>query len=1205
VRSYLSWIAFLLLLALAASAGRPLIGGAPEKPAQAGLHIVQHGSYPELRVDGQPFFIHSAAFFYSRIPRGLWSYSLDRYRELGINTIDLYIIWNWHEPREGELDFDGHTNPRRDLRGLLKLIAGKGFKLVARPGPTILNEWRHGGYPEWLLERPEYGMPLLDRLEGRYPPLAGVNARHAEEAARGWLQNATHMAHARKWLSAVAHELAPYRASVSISTGQGKDQRDISGPLLIVQLEDDQAIGRTNYAGPVFWRYMDELCGMLEQSGLDAPCFINPEDMRVSAAGSALARPIGAMGQWYLSPPTGNSSADQTITASDASTIEFFVDTLKTQPAFPPVIIEYQAAWYAPGDDLRPPNSPPDNTLLSSRLLLAHGAHGLNHFPLQDTLFPAGYETPWTNRHYRWDAALTLNGFRQPRAAAVERTGQLLDTWGAFLASSHKRADFGLVYPLGSYEQEKLTRGDIEQVSGAVMRLERLAQLAGLSAELLDPEYQPVEQLLRHAVLLLPVADPASEKFQMSARSQRALVEYVRKGGMLVCLPVAPSGEILAELWKARPAAPHVLPSGVSAWSFGQGQVVEATKDIYSWVALEEDFAANRAQFEADFAVATLRGFLIHAGVRPAVRRVRSTREATALVLTQLVSNQGTEPLGKRSAGRGLLSATNLDYTAAAEEELEILPPGEGAKFLGGQMLALRLTVPPHESLLLPLSFSLCSAAAPGSACDDEVVLAGAELIRSERDGKTLDLIFYAPARATVTLRLRERPTRISLDDNRREANWTPERNLLSVEISRGAAPNFLRVLHVKLPYVPGVPARPEPPRGRQSAGKLINYSAVGALRLPLGEDSSLLSDPPLFALQEGHNVEIVIAAENLDDSRHDVEVRLEGPLSGVGATGVPAHEFRTVPLKLKTERVQELAAAPRGANGLLKEELSVSANGERSQSPVYFAYIPRSGAVGYRFDFDRDGNDEWVLENAGLRLIVSPESGGRAVALVEKTTGVDLATTIGLLADHFAFTPNPSGGNPARARGRFGMFNRAYRASWVSAENGPALRLDYHAPDVFPSGAEIAKTVHLEGQNHFAVEYSVVLAPVGGVPPPAGKTAQSFVAVNSIPARAAGERSTKLCWQQEAKGGADSKANAEHCEAFVPGGGALALPSGVSRLEIRTPGRAGVALDWNGARMTVERKNYSVLLRLEFPTLEPGGAAGRYRVGFSVIPLE
>ncbi|MBV8245176.1 MAG: beta-galactosidase, partial [Candidatus Eremiobacteraeota bacterium] len=131
--------------------------------------IVEQDGYPVFTVDGRPFFVYGASFFYERLPRALWTSSLERYKRLGINTIDLYAIWNWHEVRDGEFDFTGRTNARRDLNGLLGIVHRLGFKVILRPGPVIRNEWRNGGYPAWLLRRPEYDMPLHDVLEGRYP----------------------------------------------------------------------------------------------------------------------------------------------------------------------------------------------------------------------------------------------------------------------------------------------------------------------------------------------------------------------------------------------------------------------------------------------------------------------------------------------------------------------------------------------------------------------------------------------------------------------------------------------------------------------------------------------------------------------------------------------------------------------------------------------------------------------------------------------------------------------------------------------------------------------------------------------------------------------------------------------------------------------------------------------------------------------------
>src|SRR5436309_2327420 len=119
------------------------------------------------------------------------------------------------------LDLDGRTNPRRDLKGLLKLIAGMNFKLSVRPGPFICSEWKNGGYPDWLLRRPEFQsalkpehrMPEKDILEGRYPRLSALQYEQSEEAADAWLRNAIHLRYTRKWYEDAMQVVRPYLAS--------------------------------------------------------------------------------------------------------------------------------------------------------------------------------------------------------------------------------------------------------------------------------------------------------------------------------------------------------------------------------------------------------------------------------------------------------------------------------------------------------------------------------------------------------------------------------------------------------------------------------------------------------------------------------------------------------------------------------------------------------------------------------------------------------------------------------------------------------------------------------------------------------------------------------------------------------------------------------------------------------------------------------
>ncbi|PYV09337.1 MAG: hypothetical protein DMG07_23470, partial [Acidobacteria bacterium] len=221
-------------------------------PAGTPSRVVTVGGYPEFHVDGKPFFMHGAAFYYYRMPRDRWGETLRSYREHGINTIDLYVIWNWHEPKEGALDFDGHTNPRRDLKGLLELAWSLGFKLSVRPGPFVCSEWRNGGYPDWLLRKPEYSahlepeqrMPLRDILEGRYPRLSALQYVRSEEAAAAYLRNPLHLQYTRKWYGDVMEVVRPYLAS------RGRN-------VILLQVDDDQGLDPQNYNGPRFWEYLD------------------------------------------------------------------------------------------------------------------------------------------------------------------------------------------------------------------------------------------------------------------------------------------------------------------------------------------------------------------------------------------------------------------------------------------------------------------------------------------------------------------------------------------------------------------------------------------------------------------------------------------------------------------------------------------------------------------------------------------------------------------------------------------------------------------------------------------------------------------------------------------------------------------------------------------------------------------------------------
>lgn len=1102
----------LSLLSLSAQAQNP----APPA-ASRGVEVVRAGGYPELRIDGKPFFVHSATFFYYRLPRDLWDSSLDRHRALGINTIDLLIPWNWHEPHDGVWDFDGHTNPRRDLRGLLQLLSEKGFKVIARPGPIIGGDWRHAGYPEWLLAQPEYAMNAASRRAGRAPPLAELAGRNPERAARTWMDNATHIERARRWLRAVAAELAPYGARRTLtvraqSEKGGFESKPISGPLILVQVGDALPMGAPA-GGSDLAQYRNTLREALVEGGLDALFFACGGSLKGSPAG------MGTTGEWFPQPPArAGEAVVATLTAQDAAEIEATVEGLKDQALLPPLLLGFQAGWPAPPDDVRPLEAHPASTLLASRLAIAHGARGVNYFPLQDTLTPAGYETPDANRHYRWDAALDVAGNEKPRSRFVARNASMLAVWGERLAATHERADFGIVLP-GSAAGRHMA----EQVS-------RVTHLAGLSAEQVDVEAQPVDDLLRHALVILPSpAEPLSEA------AQRKLADYASRGGTLAVTGPRPAGQVLAELWKNRPdEAPR---EGLRSWSIGQGRVTEAP-DFFTWVVIEEDFLQTRMRGEEAGAIQILQRLMNVAGVRPVIRRDPSGAATGELAISQLVSNEGTGPLGTRTGGAGFLMVTNLSADEAGEETIETLSPRSGARS-ADEPISLPVHIPARESLLLPLHVSLCVTAKPEDRCRDEVIAAGAELLDVRRDGRTLELTLYTPARATVLLRLAQQPRRVILEEFRPEAEWVVEKNELRVRLPRGAWPNFERVLRITLPYSPFLQ---EPPKEKGHGRDDYGYAVTDAVRLPIGDDVSLPTQPPLIVLDENRNGHVLMQGSNYDELGRTLDFRVEGPAQGSDGMALGGFETRQVVVDLKAAQGSN---GDKAGEGLLHGDLEAKSGRDRRKTLLNFVSIPKDGAVVYQFDFDRDGTREWVLENKGLRLIVSPESGGRALALVDKDSGTSLLTSLGGIVDQF-------GGEAPVAQ---------YAGQWVTDEKGSTLKLVADDP-------RIEKTMLLD-ESGLVVDYA------WRVDSP--ESPGSLAIVNSLPVTR-GDAGTRLCW----KAGEEAK-TPETCEPFATGG-IRDLPESVRRVEVREPGRPALALEWDTGRMRIEMKRFSALLRLEVP---------------------
>ncbi|WP_145037765.1 beta-galactosidase [Paenibacillus sp. Y412MC10] len=106
----------------------------------------------------EPIQILSGAIHYFRVVPEYWEDRLMKLRSCGLNTVETYIPWNLHEPKEGQFVFDGIA----DLERFVRIAGDLGLHVILRPSPYICAEWEFGGLPSWLLQNPDIQLRCMD-----------------------------------------------------------------------------------------------------------------------------------------------------------------------------------------------------------------------------------------------------------------------------------------------------------------------------------------------------------------------------------------------------------------------------------------------------------------------------------------------------------------------------------------------------------------------------------------------------------------------------------------------------------------------------------------------------------------------------------------------------------------------------------------------------------------------------------------------------------------------------------------------------------------------------------------------------------------------------------------------------------------------------------------------------------------------------------
>ncbi|WP_109479817.1 beta-galactosidase [Paraburkholderia sp. C35] len=207
-------------------------------------------------LDGEPFQIRSGELHPARIPVQYWQHRIQMAKAMGMNTIALYVMWNYHEPVEGAFDF--HTG-NRDIEAFIRLCQAENLWVLFRPGPYVCAEWDLGGIPSWLLKYKDIQLRTDRSTDPRY------------------------MSAVERYIDELAPRIKP------LMTESG-------GPILMIQIENEFGSFACNPA------YLEELRQLWIRHGISGPFYtedgiVQLQQNQSNVAGGAIALSNGNAAQ--------------------------------------------------------------------------------------------------------------------------------------------------------------------------------------------------------------------------------------------------------------------------------------------------------------------------------------------------------------------------------------------------------------------------------------------------------------------------------------------------------------------------------------------------------------------------------------------------------------------------------------------------------------------------------------------------------------------------------------------------------------------------------------------------------------------------------------------------------------------------------------------------------------------------------------------
>jgi len=625
---------------------------------------------------------------------------LDACVAAGYDTVQTYVPWNVHENTRGTLDFTGQTHPvivgdhvdeyqietpdqeiaaaglpsrviaNTDLKSFVEACARRKLKLILRPGPFISDEWRNGGLPDWLLlaypdmfQLGPHGTALEPGLPFAPPAAIVTGGGPLYYFAGPSYASSDYEREAVRWMREFARWARPYLTSSG-------------GPITSMQVDDEicfyyrfgpfevdyhpEMLARFGAPPPTGWpapggQPSDLLPALRWQRFKAQQLGVWLKQMADALRAGGADVPISHEQELQLTPPCNFS---QLAAAVDVLHPEFYLDPGPwSQPTLELCAAAIRAAQRQRRTVISAEMSQSD--VFIRHLLLGEGIAGFLGFS-----YTQGIPDDAVGDMRTFARAVRLAG---PRLASFERVADAAIVWcPEHLYTPYDSTRYGF-----ARDVRNLAERDAPALATLLIR-------AGISFDLLDTDVAQPADYRRYPAIWLAATDV------LPRSCQRALVQYVRHGGRLICWAAPPTLDedyqpctILRDQLYNQPLGPfysddaqtiEVLGSAVTVWRGVQTYRPGAGARVL----------ATRGSEACGYQRRVGRGTAILLGTWPAADSVPG-REGDVFQIQSVPSGGGGGGAGDRAAVMARDMTAHHWGQAAADQLPTGSPPGAGA----------------------------------------------------------------------------------------------------------------------------------------------------------------------------------------------------------------------------------------------------------------------------------------------------------------------------------------------------------------------------------------------------------------------------------------------------------------------------------------------------------------------------------------------